>query len=56
MQEYFAPALTVLRRAHPKLKIKMFDQTPAEMISTLRRGEIDLAMSFSGAGALSHDH
>ena len=56
MQEYLAPALTALRRTHPKLKIKMFDQTPAEMISALRRGEIDLAMSFDGADALSHDY
>ena len=56
MQEYLAPALTVLRCTHPKLKIKMLDQTPAEMITALRRGEIDLAMSFSGAGALAHDY
>ena len=56
MQGYLAPALTVLRRTHPKLKIKMFDQTPAEMISALRAGEIDLAMSFYGVDALLHDY
>ena len=56
LQEYLAPALVELRRRYPKLKIKMFDQTPAEMITALRRGEIDLALSFSGGGALAHDY
>src|SRR4051812_24138767 len=42
-QEYLGPALAVLRRAYPKLKVKMLDQTPGEMIIALRQGEIDLA-------------
>jgi DNA-binding transcriptional LysR family regulator len=45
MHEYLGPALAKLRRTHPKLKIKMLDQTPAEMITALRRGEIDLALT-----------
>ena len=31
-------------------------QRRGEMITALRRGEIDLAMSFCGAGALAHDY
>jgi molybdate transport repressor ModE-like protein len=55
MHEYLGPALAKLRRTHPKLKIKMLDQTPAEMITALRRGEIDLALTAYGAEALSGD-
>jgi DNA-binding transcriptional LysR family regulator len=54
-QEYLAPALAVLRRAYPKLKVKMLDQTPGEMIVALRRGEIDLALTFHSADLLSRD-
>ena len=55
VQEYLAPALAVLRRIHPKVKIKMLDQTPLEMITALRRGEIDLALTYGGAEGLSRD-
>jgi DNA-binding transcriptional LysR family regulator len=54
-QEYLEPALTSLRRTHPKLKVKMLDQTPGEMIIALRRGEIDLALTSSGVDLLSRD-
>ena len=55
VQEYLGPALVELRRRYPKLKIKMLDQTPAEIITALRRGEIDLALTAYGAEALSGD-
>ena len=55
VQEYLGPALAVLRRAYPKLKVKMLDQTPAEMIIALRRGKIDLALTGHGADLLSRD-
>ena len=55
VQEYLEPALVELRRRYPKLKIKMLDQTPAEMITALRRGEIDLALTSYGADAFSRD-
>jgi len=55
VQEYLAPALVELRRRYPKLKIKMLDQRPAEMITALRRGEIDLALTSYGADAFSRD-
>jgi DNA-binding transcriptional LysR family regulator len=55
VQEYLGPALTVLRRAYPKLKVKMLDQTPGEMIIALRRGEIDLALTGHGADLLARD-
>jgi DNA-binding transcriptional LysR family regulator len=54
-QEYLGPALAVLRRAYPKLKVKMLDQTPGEMIIALRQGEIDLALTLHGAHLLSRD-
>ncbi len=45
VQEYLGPALAVLRRAYPRLKVKMLDQTPGEMIIALRQGKIDLALT-----------
>ena len=44
-----------LRRAYPKLKVKMLDQTAGEIITALRGGEIDLALTVGGAGLLSRD-
>ena len=55
VQEYLGPALAVLRRDYPKLKVKMLDQTPGEMIVALRRGEIDLALTLHGIDLLSRD-
>jgi len=55
VQEYLGPALAVLRRAYPKLRVKMLDQTPGEMIIALRRGEIDLALTGHGVDLLSRD-
>jgi len=55
VQEYLGPALATLRRTHPKVKVKMLDQTPGEMILALRRGEIDLALTGNGVELLSRD-
>ena len=55
VQEYLGPALAVLRRTYPKLKVKMLDQTPGEMIIALRQGEIDLALTGHGVDLLSRD-
>jgi DNA-binding transcriptional LysR family regulator len=49
------PALAVVRRTFPKLKVEMLDQTPAEMIIALRQGEIDLALTMHGIDLLSRD-
>ncbi len=54
-QEYLGPALAVLRRAYPRLKVKMLDQTPGEMIIALRQGKIDLALTLHGIDLLSRD-
>jgi len=54
-QEYLGPALAVLRRTYPKLKVKMLDQTPGEMIIALRQGKIDLALTLHGTDLLSRD-
>jgi DNA-binding transcriptional LysR family regulator len=55
VQEYLGPALALLRRTYPKLKVKMLDQTPGEMIIALRHGEIDLALTGHGVDLLSRD-
>jgi DNA-binding transcriptional LysR family regulator len=55
VQEYLGPAVAVLRRAYPKLKVKMLDQTPGEMIIALRQGKIDLALTLHGIDLLSRD-
>jgi molybdate transport repressor ModE-like protein len=55
VQEYLGPALAMLRRAYPRLKVKMLDQTPGEMIMALRQGEIDLALTGHGVDLLSRD-
>jgi len=55
VQEYLGPALAVLRRRYPKLKVKMLDQTPGEMIMALRQGEIDLALTGHGVDLLARD-
>src|ERR1700722_8865426 len=44
VHEYLGPALVVLRRAYPRLKVKMLDQAPGEMITALRQSKIDLAL------------
>jgi len=55
VQEYLGPALAALRHTHPKVKVKMLDLTPGEIITALRRGEIDLALTSQGADLLSRD-
>ncbi len=55
VQEYLGPALAALRRAYPRLKVKMLDQTPGEMIIALRQGKIDLALTLHGIDLLSRD-
>src|SRR3984957_3120723 len=54
-QEYLGPALAVLRRTYPRLKVEMLDQTPSEMIIALRQGKIDLALTLHGVDLLSRD-
>jgi molybdate transport repressor ModE-like protein len=55
VHEYLGPALTVLRRDHPSVKVEMLDQTPGEMIIALRQGKIDLALTLHGIDLLSRD-
>jgi DNA-binding transcriptional LysR family regulator len=55
VDEYLGPALAVLRRAYPRLKVKMMDQTPGEMIIALRQVKIDLALTLHGIDLLSRD-
>jgi DNA-binding transcriptional LysR family regulator len=54
-REYLGPAVAVLRRRHPQVRIKMLDLTTGQQIIALRRGEIDLALIYLGAELLSRD-
>jgi DNA-binding transcriptional LysR family regulator len=54
-QQYLGEPIRALRRLHPKVKMKMVDLTPGEVISALRRGEIDLALTYLGMDLLSRD-
>ena len=42
--EYLNPALTVLRREHPEVKVKLLDLSPGQQLAALDRGELDLGM------------
>ena len=42
--DFLQPALMVLRRLHPEVKVKLHDLSPGEQIAALRRGEIDVAL------------
>ena len=55
VHEYLGPALAVLRRAYPRLKVKMLDQAPGETIIALRQGKIDFALTLLGVDLLSRD-
>jgi DNA-binding transcriptional LysR family regulator len=42
--EYLNPALAIVRKAHPEIKVKLIDMSPGEQIAAMRRGELDLAV------------
>jgi DNA-binding transcriptional LysR family regulator len=39
------PALAVLRKTHPAVKVELFDLTQGEQITALRHGDIDVGLS-----------
>jgi len=43
-QIYLNPALLALRKAHPKIEIKLLDLSPGEQLTALREGQIDIAV------------
>ncbi len=53
--DYLNPALTVLRREHPEVKVKLLDLSPGEQIAALRKGEIDLALVGSAGAFLARE-
>jgi DNA-binding transcriptional LysR family regulator len=54
-QQYLRAPLNALRRMHPKVKMQMLDLSPGQIVGALRRGEIDLAVSYLGMDLLSRD-
>lgn len=53
--KYLNPALAVLKREHPTLKLFLFDQTPFEQLRSLREGNIDVAIIGQDAAAQGED-
>lgn len=53
--DYLNPALAVLRREHPEVKLKLLDLSPGEQIAALRKGEIDLALVGSAGAFLARE-
>jgi DNA-binding transcriptional LysR family regulator len=49
-QLFLDPALSALRRSHPRVKVKLLDLSPGEQIAGLRRGELDLAITGQEGG------
>ena len=54
-QDYLEPALAALRGPHPKARVKLLDLSPGEQITSLRRGEIDIALLDQGDDLLARD-
>jgi DNA-binding transcriptional LysR family regulator len=53
--QYLHPALAVLRRTHPEVKVKLHDLSPGEQIAALRKGEIDIAFLGNAGTFLSRE-
>jgi DNA-binding transcriptional LysR family regulator len=54
-QTFLDPALATLRHSHAEVKVKLFDLSPGEQITALRKGEIDLAMIGQEGAAVSNE-
>jgi DNA-binding transcriptional LysR family regulator len=54
-RQFLEPAIGAMRRSHPEVKIKLLDLTPGEMISALRRGELDVALTDHAGDLLARD-
>lgn len=52
---YLNPALALLKREFPKLKLFLFDQTPFEQLTALREGRIDVALIGQETAAQSEE-
>jgi DNA-binding transcriptional LysR family regulator len=42
--DHYGPALRAFNRRHPKITLKAVEQTPVELVDSLRRGEVDIAL------------
>lgn len=42
--DHYAPALRRFSRQNPELTLQSIEQTPAELVKALRRGEVDIAL------------
>ena len=49
------PALVLLRRTHPEVKVQLTDLSPGEQIAALRAGTIDVAVTGQEGGSLARE-
>jgi DNA-binding transcriptional LysR family regulator len=54
-QDFIDPALLALRQAHPEVTARLIELSPAEQISSLRRGELDVAVVGQEGSVLRKD-
>ncbi len=52
---YLLNSLSVLRQAHPEVKVRLLDLSPGEQITALRKGEIDVALLGSAGSFLARE-
>lgn len=50
-----SPAMDLLRKAHPTLKLKLSDMSPREQIDALKAGDIDMALTGQEGALASRD-
>jgi DNA-binding transcriptional LysR family regulator len=54
-RDHLDPALAKFRKDYPAVKLRLFDLSPGEQVASLRRGEIDVAITHQGTEILSLD-
>lgn len=52
---FMSKALLTMREAHPEVKVKFADLSPGEMIASLRRGELDVALTGQEGSVLGRE-
>lgn len=53
--DYLNPALALLRREHPEIKVKLVDLSPGAQMAALRRGELDVVVLGNTNASISRE-
>jgi DNA-binding transcriptional LysR family regulator len=54
-QPFMSKALLTMRESHPEVKVKFADLSPGEMIASLRRGDLDVALTGQEGSVLGRE-